>query len=101
MKPTTRHATVDDAAGIADIHVRTWQSAYRGLLPANALAAMASEQRLPMWSRMLSHPDSPQRTFVAERNDTLVGFVSIGPAQHVTDNGAVGELFAMYVDPTW
>lgn len=98
---TIRHATVEDAAGIAEIHVRTWQSAYCGLLPEDDLAAMTPEQRLPMWSRMLSNSNSPMRVFVAERNDTLVGFVSIGPAQVATEDADAGELFAMYVDPPW
>lgn len=95
----TRHATIEDAAGIADIHVRTWQSTYRGLLPEDALAAMTPEQRLPIWVRIFSNPNSPLRVFVAERNDALVGFVSIGPAQVATEEADAGELFAIYVDP--
>lgn len=40
-----RRATVADAAAIAEISVRAWQTAFRGIVPDERLDAMRVEQR--------------------------------------------------------
>lgn len=99
METTIRTATPADASRIADIHVRAWQSAYRGLLPDDALDGMRPDQRLPMWSRILSHSNSRTRVLVAVRDQSLLGFASIGPSRDSAKRGDTSELFAIYVDP--
>ena len=39
-----RPAKPGDARDIAEIHVRTWQAAYPGLVPADYLAALSVER---------------------------------------------------------
>jgi len=36
-----RDARVEEARAIAEVHVASWQAAYRGLLPAEVLAGLA------------------------------------------------------------
>ncbi|HEU0163641.1 MAG TPA: hypothetical protein VFQ54_01280, partial [Thermomicrobiales bacterium] len=57
-----RHATVDDAPRIAEIHVRTWQSAYRGQLPGVFLDGLEPAQREPGWKRTIA--ESPSNVVV-------------------------------------
>jgi hypothetical protein len=49
-----RIATIDDAIDIAAVHVRSWQTAYRGMIPDDFLASQSVEKRLPMWLRRLA-----------------------------------------------
>lgn len=97
---TIRQATVEDATDIATVHVRTWQAAYRGVIPDDALAAMTPEQRRPMWVRLLADPPTGHGVLVAEANGTLIGFSSFGP-RSAAEGAADGafELFTFYVDP--
>ena len=43
---TVRRATPEDAAGVAGVHVRSWQVAYRGLLPDDYLDGLRPEDRM-------------------------------------------------------
>ena len=38
-----RTATVDDASGMARVHVDTWRTAYRDILPASVLSTLSYE----------------------------------------------------------
>ncbi|MBO0884653.1 MAG: hypothetical protein J2P17_30840 [Mycobacterium sp.] len=40
-----RPATAADAARLADVHVRSWQWAYLGLMPEHVLAGLDIDQR--------------------------------------------------------
>ena len=42
-----RLAHVDDAAGIADVHVRSWQEAYAGIVPDSYLTGLDAHERTP------------------------------------------------------
>lgn len=99
MGLTTRDATFNDATDIARIHVRTWQSAYRGLLPDDALDAMTPDQRRPMWEGLLAAPPGAYGMLVVERDGTLVGFSSFGRPRDPEAPNDTFELFAIYVDP--
>jgi GNAT superfamily N-acetyltransferase len=93
-----RNATIQDAAGIARVHVCTWRSAYRGLMPDALIDASTYEQRFELWSQILrqSEPGSAG-VFVAQVDDgEIAGFASGGSARS-TDLGYAGELYALYV----
>jgi ribosomal protein S18 acetylase RimI-like enzyme len=88
-----------DAAGIASVHVRTWQRAYRGLVPAEFLAGLSVDRRADWWRREIESTPPDRAPWVASDDSHVVGFVSVGPSR---DDGAgphVGELYAIYVDP--
>lgn len=99
MNVTIRNATTRDAAAIADVHVRTWQSAYRGLLPDHALDAMHPEQRRPMWDRLLSAPAGDHGVLIAEKDGSVIGFCSFGRMRGADATSGMFELFTIYVDP--
>jgi GNAT superfamily N-acetyltransferase len=79
------------------VHVRTWQAAYREVLPADRLDALTVGQRVPLWERLLANPD--QSTFVEDAGEGVVAFVNVGPSR---ERDAGGELYAIYALPeTW
>ena len=47
-----------DAAAVAEVHVAAWRSAYRGLLPAELLAAQTVERRTAAWQHQLRDADA-------------------------------------------
>ena len=44
-----RPATVEDAAGIAEVQVATWRTAFRGVVADRALERLSVEQRTERW----------------------------------------------------
>lgn len=89
-----RAARLDDAPSIARVHVATWRTAYRGLLPESFLAALAEDQYTERWRRGIADPAS--RVFVVEDDTGVVGFAS-GGRERAGENGYGGELYAIYV----
>ena len=49
-----RLATIEDAEAIATIHVRTWQTVYEGIIPAQHLASLSIQKRANLWRRTIS-----------------------------------------------
>jgi GNAT superfamily N-acetyltransferase len=89
-----RTATVPDARAIETIRVRTWRAAYRDVLPAGELDAMAIDET--RWVQRLTEPPRGWGMFVAEEAGGPVGFAVTGPSR---DEGGTGELYAIYVEP--
>lgn len=90
-------ATVDCAAGMADVHVRSWQAAYAGILDPGFLQGLSVEARTRQWIGILQRNES--RTLVAQREGCVLGFVSHGRCR---DEGAAAdraEIWALYADP--
>lgn len=96
MDLVIRDATVADAAGIAPVHVRSWQAAYRGLFSDDLLDGLDIGQRTEQWTSTLSRPSEGAR-LVAEVDGTIVGFL-VGTRTSPSLRGA-GEVFSIYLDP--
>lgn len=96
-----RRARSDDVAAIADIHARSWQAAYRGVLPDELLDGLSVEERARGWREILGEGDDRWLTLVAERaGGDLGGFCSVAtPSWDEEAGGATAEIGALYVDP--
>jgi ribosomal protein S18 acetylase RimI-like enzyme len=95
-----REAVIDDALGIARVHVAGWQSGYAGLLPQGYLDGLSVEERAQRRAAALREPDP--RTLanvVAIRDDDVAGFAMVGRSRDDDAGKDVGELFAIYTDP--
>ena len=92
----TRRATLQDAPGIARVHVQTWKVAYDGIVPRAHLDGLSGEARTLRWRDNLSNPLGV--TLVAESGGQVVGWLSYGKSR---DEGAdgVGEIYGIYVHP--
>lgn len=86
-----RTATVDDAWPIAEVNVRSWQSAYRGLMPEVYLRDLSVESRAARWQRTLADPANQGDILVLVDDDSLLGFTAVDRVR--------GELRAIYLDP--
>lgn len=97
---TVRPAVQSDSEGIARVHTRSWQSAYRGLLPDEWLAALRWQDRKERWETGL-RAGSPATIYVATNpQKEIVGFASIGPTRDEDlEPDEFFELYAIYLSP--
>ena len=95
-----RHPVEQDAAGIAQVHVRSWQHAYRGQLPQTYLDGLSASMREESWRRAIRLAPAAERPFwVAEAEGEIVGFISSGPSRDEDAPPDTAEIYAIYVDP--
>ena len=92
-----RGAVPEDADRVAAVHVRSWQIGYRGLIPDHYLDGMRADERAARYTFGHDDPELPM-TQLAVGGDTIVGFVTTGPARDA-DCAGRGEVLALYVDP--
>ena len=89
-----RLARADDAVGIADVHTRSWQQGYAGLLPADFLARRTVDSEV--WRARLAAPEGT--TTIVAANEDVIGFCTVGPLRPPPDGGPqVGQLYAIYL----
>ncbi len=106
--PSVRLATAADVPGIAEVHVRAWQRAYAGIVPADHLDSLDVSVRAQQLARRFG-PDAVSGTvptLVAtgsgEDDGTVLGFVNAGPYREddvPADGPGWGEIYAIYVHP--
>ena len=96
-----RPATPSDAAGIAAVHVASWQRAYSGLLPQDFLDGLSVEARTDTWHQVLSQPTAPgvASTLVGELEGRIIGFASVGPSRDDDAEPGTQELWGIYLHP--
>lgn len=104
-----REAAPTDALGIADVHVRSWQAAYRGQMPDAFLDQLDVHERARRWATILSSDDSLEWV-ATNAGGSIVAFASLMPSRDAnskdtaedtaegTLEGAL-ELAALYVAP--
>jgi len=92
-----RPAEPEDAIAVARVHVRSWQAAYRTLLPDDYLDQLRPEDRAQKYDFASLDPLKP-RTIVAAEEGLIHGFATTAPARD-PDLRNHGELYALYVDP--
>ena len=92
-----RRARVEDAAGIARVHVNSWQTTYRGIVPDDYLDAIQLEEWRERWVDNLSTPAPNTFGHVAENeeNGEVAGFVRGGTTRN-PELPYRGELYAIY-----
>ena len=92
-----RTAEPDDAIAVARVHVRSWQAAYRNLMPDEYLDQLRPEERAARYDFASLDPLKPQ-TIVATEGALIHGFATTMPTRD-PDLADHGELCALYVDP--
>jgi GNAT superfamily N-acetyltransferase len=97
-----RAAEPSDALAVAQVHVRSWQGAYRGLMPDDYLDGLRPQDRAEHYT--FGPPTSADQpvTWVAVDGGAIQGFAT-ATATVPPDEGpsGCGLLNALYVDPRW
>jgi GNAT superfamily N-acetyltransferase len=92
-----RPAEPADALAVARAHVRSWQVAYRTLIPDDYLDRLRPEDRAKKYTFGSPDPLQPW-TIVAVEAGLIRGFAATAPTCEPERPG-YGELSALYVDP--
>ena len=93
-----RLATAADARSIAELQVRAWRAAYRGLLPDVLLDTQSVDSREEQW-REWNRGHSLRQIWLIERDATLLGFAATGPSRDAGAPASTGEVYAIYIEP--
>jgi GNAT superfamily N-acetyltransferase len=91
---TIRKAVQGDVSSIARVHVDSWQTTYRGIVPDEHLAKLSYQDRETIWTRAVTDP--AQITFVAEASERIIGFAN-GGKNRGGESEYSGELYAVYL----
>jgi ribosomal protein S18 acetylase RimI-like enzyme len=100
MTVTVRPAVEHDLAAIAEIRVRSWQVAYRGIVPQGYLDAMRPEAEVDRRRAMLTAANDPRQDAIGTVSGWLAGWVAYGPYRDDDPpTRRSGEVYAIYVHP--
>lgn len=89
-----RRARVLDAKGIAKVHVDSWMTTYRNIVPDEYLDGLKYEDRERLWNRNLQHSTA----FVAENEaGEIIGFADGGKERSGDYPGVDGEVYSIYI----
>ena len=92
-----RLAESADAMAVARVHVRSWQVAYRGLVPDAYLDELRPQDRAARYDLANRDPLKPQ-TILAVDGAEILGFATVSPSRD-PDLPDYGELCALYAAP--
>ena len=91
---------IEDAPGIATVHIRSWQAAYASILPRAFLDSLNLEERTERWKAILRAKEST--TLVAKsESGAVAGFVSFGRCRDESAPPAMGEVWSLYALPEY
>ncbi|HSF30839.1 MAG TPA: GNAT family N-acetyltransferase [Candidatus Tectomicrobia bacterium] len=94
-----RLAAMADVPAIARVHVDSWRTTYKGIVPDDYLTNLSYERRERLWHEVISASGS--LVFVAEAADeNIVGFAA-GGRERSGDPLYSGELYAIYLLDSW
>lgn len=97
-----RKATKDDATGIAQTHVESWQAAYTEILSAEVMESANLDERRASWSELLERNERTERVYVADFGGEIGGFAFTQPCRDDdVKTEDVAELTALYLRPSF
>jgi len=98
-----RAAQPADAAEVARVHVASFRSAHRNMLPDELLDGLSVESREEMWRRMLAERAETHFLFVAVDDERIIGFAAGGPPTGDqpmnTQIDYAGKIYTIYLLP--
>lgn len=94
-----RRARQSDAPAVGRVYVKSWRSAYAGIVPDKVLVGMSEVGQAGTWHRQIASDRGPAVLVAEADRDRIVGVGSAGPARGL--GAEVGEVYTLYVDPDW
>ncbi|MEH6944089.1 GNAT family N-acetyltransferase [Bacillus sp. JJ722] len=90
-----RKAVLTDVKGIAKVHVDSWRTTYKNIIPDEFLKKLSYDQRTDVWNRNISKEGN--YVFVAENIDgEIIGFADCGKRE--SNNVPIaGDLTSIYL----
>ena len=94
-----RRASIEDAKGIAKVHIDSWQFCYKHIMEDDLLASLNLKSKVKTWESLLTKSDRP--TYVAVNSKgSIEGFVILcAYRDDDLKNQNIGEIAAIYINP--
>jgi len=93
-----RCATPHDADALARLHIDSWRSAYRGLVPDSHLDNLNYDRRAQRFHESLA--GHSEETYIAEQDSEVFGFLTLGRCRDEDlDREVTGEIWGIYLAP--
>jgi len=90
-----RNAILSDVKGIAKVHVDSWKTTYRNIIPDEFLEKLSYDQRTALWNHNISKEGN--YVFVAVNNNgEIVGFADCGKRESNNVHNS-GDLTSIYL----
>ncbi|PWI20382.1 GNAT family N-acetyltransferase [Streptomyces sp. Act143] len=87
-----------DCERVAEIRIRGWQTAYRGLMPQPYLDGLSVAEDAERRRERFRRSGGSVANLVAEQDGDLLGWAAHGPYRDGEVRTADAELYALYVD---
>ena len=91
-----RRANIDDIEGIAKVHVDSWRTTYKGIIPDEFLSNLSYGNRIEVWKRNMK--DNNNYIVVAENEKKqIVAFVTAGKREtnEIKNSGDLTSIYAL------
>jgi len=95
-----RPATVSDARQIARVHIASWREAYADVIADVYLAHLDVAAREEEWRAVLADLDRSTSVWVAQEDDEVLGFASLGPSRDEDADRTTVEIYTIYLEPS-
>ena len=89
----------EDCRALAEVHVESWQQAYKHIIPAAYLDSLSIDERETMWLGALDQQAT--QVLVARSGEDMAGFVCFGPSRDDDAPPARAEIWSFYVRPAF
>jgi len=77
-----RRAELNDAPDISKVHVDSWRTTYKGIIPNDFLNNLSYEQRTELWKRNISE-EGNYIVVALNEMDKIIGFGTAGKRQEI------------------
>src|SRR5665648_632701 len=95
-----RPATVSDARQIARVHIASWREAYADVIADEYLEHLDVAAREEEWRSTLADLDRSASVWVAQEDDEVLGFASLGPSRDEDADRTTVEIYTIYLEPS-
>lgn len=90
-----RRATIEDSKGIAKVHVDSWRTTYRNIIPDAFLDSLSYEKRETIWESNINKDDNV--VFVAQNEaGEIIGFADTSRRESNEDEESI-DLTSLYL----
>lgn len=92
-----RHAAIEDAEAIAEVHHAAWRGAYSGIIPHRALTSMINRRGRDWWASAIRRSAT---VLVIEVGGELAGYATVG-RNRAKELKQEGEIYELYLRPEY
>ena len=94
-----KKATLNDVDLLGQIHAKSWQQAYKNIVPNSVLDNITAERRAVRFKKAMS--ESGEENYLLLVNNQPVGFTSISSSRDDDLSDNTGEIRGVYLDPDY